>query len=115
MFFGRSQDAKRPADSSGALPSSSHTPRRSGAAILADELAKSAEQINWPRLPGLKEFEQMAEMLISAGFYSPEELADTSAAERTQLRKILSEGRAGWDRLVRKVLGAKSPPTRKWR
>ena len=52
----------------------------------------------------------MAEMIIFAGHYSSEELADTSTAERAHLRKILSEGRDGWARLLRKVLGAKSPP-----
>ena len=66
MSFRRAPDAKRPAESSGVLPSSPHTPRRSEAAILADELAKSAGQINWPRLPELKEFGQMAEMVLSA-------------------------------------------------
>ena len=111
MSFGRAQDAERPKDSADVLPSPPLTPRRSDAAILADELAKSAEQINWPRLPELKEFEQMAETILSAGYYSSEELADTSTAERTQLYKILSDGRAGWARLLRKILGAKSPPT----
>ena len=53
----------------------------------------------------------MAETILSAGYYSSEELADTSTAERTQLYKILSDGRAGWARLLRKILGAKSPPT----
>ena len=77
--------------------------------MLADELAKSAEQINWPRLPELKEFEQMAEMVLSAGYYSPEELADASSAERAQLYKILSGGRAGWARLLRKILDATLP------
>ena len=52
----------------------------------------------------------MAEMIVSAGFYNSEELADASTAGRPQLYKIRSEGRAGWDRLLRKVLGAKSPP-----
>ena len=110
MSFGRAQDAKRPAESADVLPSSPQTPRRSDAAILADELAKSAERIKWPRLPELKEFEQMAGTILSAGYYSSEELADTSTAERTQLYKILSDGRAGWARLLRKILGAKSPP-----
>ena len=53
----------------------------------------------------------MAETVLSAGYYSPEERADTSTAERTQLYEILSDGRAGWARLLRKILDAKSPPT----
>ena len=61
-------------------------------------------------MPGLKGFEQMAEMIISAGYFNFEELAGAPAAELTQLRKILSGGRAGRARLLRKVLGAKSPP-----
>ena len=92
------------------LPSSPQTPRRSDASILADELAKSAGQINLPRLPEPKEFEQMAGAIVSAGYYVSEELADASTAERTQIYKILSECRAGRARLLRKVLGAKSPP-----
>ena len=53
----------------------------------------------------------MADMIISAGRYNFDDLADTSTAERTQLYKILSDGRAGWARLLRKMLDAKSPPT----
>ena len=111
MSFGRAQDAKRPAESADVLPSSPQTPRRSDAAILADELAKSAGQINWPRLPGLKEFEQKAETIPPAGYYSSEELADASSTERQQLYKLLADGRPGWSRLLRKILGAKAPPT----
>ena len=61
---------KKPADSPDALPSTSQTPLRSDASLLADELAKSAGQIGWPRMPELKEFEQMADMIISAGLYN---------------------------------------------
>ena len=68
MSFGRAQDAKRPAESADVPPSSPQTPRRSDTAILADELAKSAEQINWPRLLELKEFEPMAEMILPAAY-----------------------------------------------
>ena len=110
MSFGRAQDARRPADSSDVLPSSAQTPRSSDASILADELAKSAGQINWPRLPELQEFEQKAEMIISAGHYDSAEFADASTAERTPLYKNLSAGLSGRARLLRKVLGAKSPP-----
>ena len=53
----------------------------------------------------------MADMIISARRCNFENLADTSTAERAQLRKILPEGRAGWARLLRKMLGAKSSPT----
>ena len=77
---------------------------------MADELVESAEQINLPRLPEL-EFVRMAATIISAGYFASEELADTSTAERAQIYKISSEGRAGWARLLRKVLGAKSRPT----
>ena len=111
MSFGRAEEAKRAANSADVLPSSSPTPRRSDAAILADELAKSAGQINWPRLPELKEFEQVAEMIRFAVYYFSEEPADTWTAERNQLYKILSDGRAGWARHLRKILGSKAPPT----
>ena len=77
---------------------------------MADDLSQLAERINWPRLPELKEFEQMAELILSAGYYSSEELADTSPTERQQLYKLLADGRPGWSRLLRKILGAKAPP-----
>ena len=102
---------KRPLDSADMLPPTSPTPRRSDAAVMADDLSQLAERINWPRLPELKEFEQMAELILSAGYYSSEELADTSSTERQQLYKLLAEGRPGWPRLLRKILGAKAPPT----
>ena len=63
MSFGRAHAAKRPAESSD-VPPTSPTPRQSDAAILADERAKSAELIKWPRLPELKEFGQMAEAIL---------------------------------------------------
>ena len=53
----------------------------------------------------------MAEMILSAGYYSSDELADTSSLERQELYKLLSEGRPGWARLLRKILDAKAPPT----
>ena len=77
---------------------------------MADELSRLAEQIDWPRYPELKEFEQMADTILSAGYYSAEELADTSSTERQQLYKISSGGRAGRARLARKILDAKAPP-----
>ena len=102
---------KRPSDSADMLPSTSPTPqRRSDASIMADDLSQLAERINWPRLPELKEFEQMAELILSSGYYSSEELADTSPTERHQLYKLLAEGRPGWSRLLRKILDAKAPP-----
>ena len=70
---------------------------------MADDLSQLSEQINWPRFPELKEFEQMAEMTLAAGYHSSDELADTSSTQRQQLYKLLSGGRPGWDRLLRKA------------
>ena len=53
----------------------------------------------------------MADAIISAGYYNFGELAGTSTAERAQLREILAGGRAGWARLLRKMIDAKTPPT----
>ena len=69
-----------------------------------------AEQINWPRLPAPKDFEQMVDMVLPAGYSSSEQLAESSSAERAQIYKILSGERAGRDRYLRKIPGAKSPP-----
>ena len=52
----------------------------------------------------------MAEMILSAGNYADDELADSSSTERRQLYKLLAEGRPGWARLLRKILDAKAPP-----
>ena len=110
MSLGRAPE-KRSTDSADMLPSTSPTPRRSDGAIMADDLFRLAGQINWPRLPELKEFEQMAELILSMGYYSADELADTSSPGRQQIYKFLSEGRPGWARLLRKILGSKAPPT----
>ena len=72
MSFGRAQDKRSTEllESADVLPPTSPTPRRSDSAIMADELSRLAEQINWPRLPELKEFEQMNELILSTGYYS---------------------------------------------
>ena len=114
MSFGRAQDAERPADSSAVLPSTSPTPRRSDAAILADELAKSAEQINWPHLPGPGEFGQMAEMILSAGYYPSEELADASSAERAQIYKILAGERESYRSSATSLQGGNGREGESW-
>ena len=111
VLFGRGQDAGRTVDAPDVLPPTSPTPLRSDAANLADELSKSAGNIEWPRAPELREFGQIEGATISAGYYNVEGLADACAAERAQLYKILAEGRAGWPRLLRKLMDAKSPPT----
>ena len=112
MSFGRAQEAGRATDAPDALLSTSRTPIRSGASILADELSNTAGNIKWPRTPGLGVFEHMADMIISAGYYNFEELADTSAAERAQLYEILAGSRAGWVRLLQKMRESKAHPTK---
>ena len=64
-----------------------------------------------PRAPDPEEFEGMAEHIVAAGYYSSRELADASNSERAQLRTVLAGGNGGGARLLRKVLGAKAPPT----
>lgn len=53
----------------------------------------------------------MADVVISAGYYNFEELADTSAADRAQLYKIPASGRAGWARLLRNMLDSEARST----
>ena len=107
----RKAQEKRSTDSADRLPSTSPTPRRSDSEVMAGDLLRLAEQINWPRLLELKEFEQMAELILSTGYCSADELADTSATERQQVYKFLADGRPGWARLLRKILDSKAPPT----
>ena len=110
MSFGWAQEAGRSADAPDVLPSPPHAPLRSDAAILANGLSESADDIKWPRAPELREFAQMADVIISAGHYNFGELADAFTAERAQLYKILADGGAGRARLLRKMLNARSPP-----
>ena len=111
MSSGRAQDTGRTVGAPDVLPPTSPTPLRSYAAILADELSRSADNIKWPRMPELREFEQTAGIIMSAGCYNFEELADARTAERAQMHKILFEGRAGRPRVFRKMLDTKSPLT----
>ena len=62
-------------------------------------------------MPDLCGFDQMAGLIISAGFYNMEDLADASTSERAQLYGALSGGRPGWPRMLRDMLGARAPPT----
>ena len=66
------------------LPCRSPTQLRSGAVILAAEFARAADLINWPRVPGLKEFEAMADHMIAASYYGTEEFIGTSNADSAQ-------------------------------
>ena len=68
-------------------------------------------QISKARTPELKEFEAMADCIFAAGYCGADELIGAPDSERAQLFKISPEGRAGWARLFRKMLGAKAPPT----
>ena len=71
---------------------------------LADELSKTAKGITWSRMPGLKEFEWIAELVVAEGFYDMTDLIDTPAHERTQLLKRLAEGKASQDySVLRKI------------
>ena len=78
MSFGRSQDAGRTMGAPDVLLWTSQTPIRLGAPILVADNGK------WPGAPELREFEQMADMIISAGYNNFAELADTPTAERAQ-------------------------------
>ena len=52
----------------------------------------------------------MAEMILIAGYYPSEELADASSAERAQIYKILAGGRAGWGDSEREAPPHPYPP-----
>ena len=93
------------------LPTTSPTLHRPDAVILADELPKAADMINWPRMPELKESEKTAGHIAVARYCGAEEPMDTSAPERPQLRKSVAWRKPGWALLLRKMLDAKAPPT----
>ena len=66
--------------------------------------------INWPRMPELKEFEDTADHIIISGYSGMDELTDTSAAEKPQHYEVSADEKAGWTRLMRKMLDSKAPP-----
>ena len=85
------------------LPSASTTARRSERQSPAGELGLAAETLTWSRKPEIKEYDAMAEVIAAEGFYDMADLADASAAERTQLAKRLAETKAGRARILRKI------------
>ena len=92
------------------LPDTPQTPCRSDAGPLAVELPRVAGSIKRPRAPELREFNQMAGLIIAAGYYNKEERAGASTSGRAQSYKALSDARPGWARLLRKMLNAEPPP-----
>ena len=80
------------------LPTTSPTPLRSDAVILAGGLSEAAGMINWARMPGLKEFEATADHVAVARYFGAEELEDKWASERPQLYKTLAVQNPGWAR-----------------
>ena len=70
------------------MPETSQPPSRSHSLFLADELSSAAELIKWPRMPELREFEQMADLIIAPGYYGMGELMDTSTSERDQPTRL---------------------------
>ena len=71
----------------------------------------AADLIKWPSTLDLRDFEQMAELIIAVGCYDAEDLMDFSASGRAQLCIVLSDGRPGWARLLREMRGAGAPRT----
>ena len=49
-------------------PASSATSMRASAAIFVNGRSKSADIVNWPKVPELEEFEAMADRIFVAGF-----------------------------------------------
>ena len=93
------------------LPSTQPAQFRSDAVIVAEELSKAVDWINWPLMPEIQEFKSTADHIIAAGYYPTQDFIDASKSERTQLLNILPGGKAGWVRLLRKMLGAEALPT----
>ena len=52
----------------------------------------------------------MAERIVIAGYYGMGEPMATSAAERTQIYRMLAEEKPGWAHLMQKMLEFKAPP-----
>ena len=73
------------------LPHSSASSLRTYAAILADELSKAADKINWPR----PESEGMDDHIAFAGYYGMDEPMDASATEGAHLPYVLADRKPG--------------------
>ena len=92
------------------LPRTLPTPMRTYYTILAGELSEKADEIEWPRKPEMKEIEDTADNTLVSGYNSTDELVDTLSYERGQSRKMSSEEKPSWARLLIKILGAWAPP-----
>ena len=53
---------------------------------LADDLAKAADSAKWP--PGIRDLEKFAELTIAIGYYSAEDLQDTSMVKRGHIYNL---------------------------
>ena len=83
---------------------------RSDALALADELSRAANKIKWPRAPGMKDLERMAELAAIAGYYCLGDLMAASDSERAPLYEVLSGERPSRPRNLRKILDSRAPP-----
>ena len=54
------------------LPLASQTPYHSVAAMAAGGLSKADDLTKWPRAPAIREFDQMADLIIASGIYGVE-------------------------------------------
>ena len=93
------------------LPTTPPTPMRKDAAVLADELSKTAGATSCPRMQELRKFEATAENMLVAGNCSMGELIDAPSYERTHLYAMLSDEKPSWARPLRKMLDTRAPPS----
>ena len=92
------------------LPNSLATRYRCETVILVDELSKAANAIRGSRPTELAVLEKIADHVIAAGYHCMGDLMDTSAFERPQSYKLLSDARPSWARAMRKLLEPQAPP-----
>ena len=77
---------------------------------MADELAEVADSVKWARRPGVNDLGLVAELANAVGYYSAEDLLDSTAAERDHIFTLLVEANGGGARPLRKISEAKIPP-----
>ena len=92
----RSKESKLRDRQNAVPPTTSPTPQRNDATILADRISKTLGEIRWPRMPEMKEFEATGERMLVAGYFSAGEMVDTSSYEGAQLYGVLSGEKPIW-------------------
>ena len=92
MTFNKESAAHLRPNQPAIVPEAAQIPFRSVGVLLADELSNAADLIKWPRMPELREFEQMAGLIAAAGQHTAGERTGASAPGPARFYKAPADG-----------------------